>query len=63
VKLGNEEQARGIEQIAKGITQMEQVTQSTAAQAEESAAASSDLSRQAQAIGLVVLRLLRVGRR
>jgi methyl-accepting chemotaxis protein len=57
VKLGNEEQARGIEQIAKGITQMEQVTQSTAAQAEESAAASSELSTQAQAIGLVVLRI------
>jgi methyl-accepting chemotaxis protein len=57
VKLGNEEQARGIEQIAKGITQMEQVTQSTAAQAEESAAASSELLTQAQAISAVVLRL------
>ena len=57
VKLGNQEQARGIEQIAKGIVQMEQVTQSTAAQAEESAAASSELFTQAQAVGLVARRL------
>jgi len=57
MKLGSEEQARGIEQIAKAITQMEQVTQSQAAQAEESSAASSELSTQAQAINLVVLRL------
>ncbi len=57
VKLGNQEQARGIGQIAKGIVQMEQVTQSTAAQAEESAAASSELFAQAQTVSLVVLRL------
>ncbi|MGD0580013.1 MAG: methyl-accepting chemotaxis protein, partial [Bryobacteraceae bacterium] len=37
VNLGSQEQARGIEQIGKAITQMEQVTQKTAANAEESA--------------------------
>jgi uncharacterized protein Yka (UPF0111/DUF47 family) len=57
VKLGSEEQARGIEQISKAITQIQDVTQSTAAQAEKSAAASRELSTHAQAINLVVLRL------
>jgi len=57
VHLGSEEQARGIEQISKAIAQIEDVTQSTAAQAEKSAAASRDLSTHAQAIKLVVLRL------
>jgi len=57
VKLGSEEQARGIEQISKAITQIQDVTQSTAAQAAKSAAASKDLSTHAQAISLVVLRL------
>ena len=56
-RLGNQEQARGMEQIAKGIVHMEQVTQTTATQAEENAAASSDLFTQAQAVSLVVLRL------
>src|SRR5215472_742408 len=37
LNLGRQEQARGIEQIAMAITQMEQVTQKSAAIAEESA--------------------------
>ncbi len=57
VKLGSEEQARGIEQISKAITRIQEVTQSTAAQAERSATASKDLTTNAQAINLVVLRL------
>jgi HAMP domain-containing protein len=57
VKLGSEEQARGIEQISKAITQIQEVTQSTAAQAERSATASKDLTAHAQAINLVVMRL------
>jgi len=48
VHLGSEEQARGIEQIAKAITQMEEVTQRTAANAEEGASASEELSAQAE---------------
>jgi methyl-accepting chemotaxis protein/methyl-accepting chemotaxis protein-1 (serine sensor receptor) len=39
VSVGSQEQARGIEQIAKAITHMEQVTQSSPANAEQSAAA------------------------
>jgi methyl-accepting chemotaxis protein/methyl-accepting chemotaxis protein-1 (serine sensor receptor) len=41
------EQSQGIEQIAKAMTQIERVTSSTAATAEESAAASHELSAQA----------------
>lgn len=55
VKSGSEEQARGFKQITNAITQMERVTQSTAARAEESSAASADLSTPAQAIERVAL--------
>jgi methyl-accepting chemotaxis protein len=48
VNLGNQEQARGIQGIARAFSQMEQVTQQTAANAEENAAASDKLSAQAQ---------------
>lgn len=48
VNLGSQEQARGIEQIAKAITQMEQVTQNTAAHAEESASAAQELNAQSE---------------
>jgi methyl-accepting chemotaxis protein/methyl-accepting chemotaxis protein-1 (serine sensor receptor) len=50
VNRSSKEQARGIEQIAKAILQMDQVTQSTAASAEESAAASQQLSAQAASL-------------
>lgn len=60
VNLGSQEQARGIEQIAKAISQMEQVTQKTAAHAEEGAAASQELNSQADSMKTSVreLRLL-----
>ena len=55
VNLGSQEQARGIEQISKAVAQMDQVTQSTAASAEQSASASEELSAQAEALkGIVV---------
>jgi methyl-accepting chemotaxis protein/methyl-accepting chemotaxis protein-1 (serine sensor receptor) len=57
VNVGSQEQARGIEQIGKGILQMEQVTQSTAAGAEESAAAAEQMSAQAATLLDVVTRL------
>ena len=57
VNLGSQEQARGIDQIAKAVSQMDQVTQSTAANAEESASASEELSAQAEALNQVVLQL------
>ena len=50
VHLGSQEQAHGIEQIAKAIAQMQQVTQKNAANAEESASASEELSAQAAAM-------------
>ena len=54
VNLGSQEQAQGIEQIAKAISQMEQVTQKTAASAEEGAAASQELNTQADAMKAAV---------
>lgn len=54
VNLGSQEQARGIEQIGKAITQMEQVTQTTAANAEESAAAAEELTAQSEALKGIV---------
>ena len=57
VTVGSQEQARGIEQIAKAVIQMEQVTQKTAASAEESASAGEQLSAQAQTMHAVVAEL------
>jgi methyl-accepting chemotaxis protein len=54
VNMGSQEQARGIAQIAKAVSQMDQVTQGTAASAEESASASEELSAQAQALNHIV---------
>ena len=57
VSLGSEEQSRGIEQVAKAILQMETVTQTTAANAEESASASQELSAQSDTLRAIVSRL------
>ena len=57
VNLGSQEQARGIDGISKAIQQMNQLTQNTAASAEESASASEELSAQAETIGHAVARL------
>jgi methyl-accepting chemotaxis protein len=57
VNLGSQEQARGIEQISKAIAQMDQVTQSTAASAEQGASASQELSAQAQSMGHAIRKL------
>ena len=57
VEASSKEQAQGIEQISKAVAQMDQVTQKTAANAEESASASEELSAQAQALMAVVERL------
>jgi methyl-accepting chemotaxis protein/methyl-accepting chemotaxis protein-1 (serine sensor receptor) len=43
VNLGSKEQTRGMEQIARAVLQMEQVTQRTAAGAEQSASAGAEL--------------------
>jgi len=57
VNMGSQEQARGIDQIAKAVAQMDQVTQTTASSAEESASASEELSAQAQALNQIVSEL------
>ncbi|WP_161570989.1 methyl-accepting chemotaxis protein [Granulicella sibirica] len=57
VSLGSEEQSRGIDQIGRAIVQMEQVTQTTAANAEESAAAAEELNAQSEAMKDIVSRL------
>lgn len=57
VSVGSLEQTRGIEQIAKALTQMEQVTQQSAANAEESAAAAEELTGQASALMDIVNQL------
>jgi methyl-accepting chemotaxis protein/methyl-accepting chemotaxis protein-1 (serine sensor receptor) len=57
VNVGSVEQARGIEQIAKAISQIEQVTQTTAASAEEGASAAEELSAQSAVVEEIVARL------
>ena len=48
VATASEEQARGVDQISTAVSQMDQVTQSNAANAEEAASASEELSAQAR---------------
>jgi methyl-accepting chemotaxis protein len=57
VSVASREQSHGIDQVTQAITQMEKVTQNTAATAEESAAASEQLSAQAESSMAVVQRL------
>src|SRR5579871_3382463 len=57
VEASSREQAQGIEQISKAVAQMDQVTQKTAANAEESASASQELNAQSQTLMTVVDRL------
>jgi hypothetical protein len=57
VDASSKEQALGIEQISKAIVQMEQVTQRTASNAEESAASGEALNDQSQTLLGVVERL------
>ena len=57
VNLGGQEQTRGVEQISKAIAQMQDVTQNTAANAEESAAAAEELNAQSETLADIVKRL------
>jgi methyl-accepting chemotaxis protein/methyl-accepting chemotaxis protein-1 (serine sensor receptor) len=50
VNIGSQEQKKGLDQIARAISQMEQVTQQTAASAEESASAGEELNAQAETL-------------
>lgn len=57
VNQGSVEQARGIEQIAKTISQMQSVTQQSAANAQESASAAIQLNAQSDALKHILERL------
>jgi methyl-accepting chemotaxis protein len=57
VEASSKEQAQGIEQISKSVAQMDEVTQRTAANAEERASASEELNAQSQALLAVVEQL------
>jgi methyl-accepting chemotaxis protein len=57
VSQGSQEQARGMDQIAKAVAEMDRVTQATAANAEESASAGAEMTAQAQALRSLVISL------
>ncbi len=57
IAVASNEQSQGIEQINTAVGQMDKVTQSNAASAEESASASEELTAQAEALNEAVVRL------
>jgi methyl-accepting chemotaxis protein/methyl-accepting chemotaxis protein-1 (serine sensor receptor) len=57
VNQGSQEQTRGLEQIATAVAQMQRVTQSTAASAEEGASAGQEMSAHAHSMKEAVARL------
>jgi len=57
VNIGSQEQAKGIAEIARALTEMDRVTQGNAAAAEESASAGQEMSAQAQALTQIVAEL------
>jgi chromosome segregation ATPase len=60
VAASSTQQAAGIEQISTAVAQMDKVTQANAANAEESASASEELSAQATELNELVLSLTKV---
>ncbi len=58
LSLSSVEQTQGIEQVARAVSEMDQVTQQTAANAEAIAAASQELAGQAQSMTGVIANLL-----
>ena len=60
VSSGSNEQAQGIEQVNIAVSQLDKVTQSNAANAEESASASEELSAQARELSEMVTTLVQI---
>jgi len=60
VAAASQEQSQGIAQVNTAVTQMDKVTQSNAANAEESAAAAEELTAQAESLKDAVADLLRL---
>jgi methyl-accepting chemotaxis protein/methyl-accepting chemotaxis protein-1 (serine sensor receptor) len=58
VNAGSEEQTRGIEMIGRSLAQIEQVTQRSAASAEESASAAHELTSHSQSVNGIVKELI-----
>jgi methyl-accepting chemotaxis protein len=58
IAAASNEQAQGIGQVSTAVSQMDQVTQANAANAEESASASEELSSQAETMAGVVQELI-----
>ena len=58
ISTASEEQAQGIEQVSKAVTDIDKMTQQNAGNAEESAGASRQLNAQAEQMGTVVYRLV-----
>ena len=58
IAAASQEQAQGIDQINTAVGQMDQVTQTNAANAEESASASEELSAQAEELNNIVSELM-----
>ena len=56
IALASKEQAQGVEQINSGLGQIDQVTQSNTANAEESASAAEELASQAQQLKAMISR-------
>ena len=57
ISAASQEQAQGIDQVNTAVNQMDKVTQQNAANAEESASASEELSAQAESMKQVVIEL------
>ena len=57
IAAASQEQAQGIDQVNTAVAQMDKVTQQNAANAEESASASEELSAQAESMNDIVLQL------
>jgi uncharacterized phage infection (PIP) family protein YhgE len=60
VAAASQEQSQGIAQVNTAVTQMDKVTQSNAASAEESASAAEEMTAQAEALKEAVAELLRL---
>jgi methyl-accepting chemotaxis protein len=58
IAAASQEQAQGIDQVNTAVAQMDKVTQQNAANAEESASASEELSAQAESMNEVVAQLV-----
>jgi methyl-accepting chemotaxis protein len=60
IAAASQEQAQGIDQVNTAVAQMDKVTQQNAANAEESASASEELSAQAESMNDIVAQLVAV---